>query len=54
VTLGPPRFATTHANIDLLLGLCVMTTAEKDTECEGTDSAEDFEKEDHQLCLFRL
>ncbi len=25
-----------------------MTTAEKDTECEGTDSAEDFEKKDHQ------
>jgi hypothetical protein len=48
VTLGPPRFATTHANIDLLLGLCIMATAEKDTERESTDSAEDFEKKDHQ------
>ena len=47
MTLGPPWFSTTEASLDLLLGLCVSTVPEIETECDRSKTAEDLEKEDH-------
>ena len=48
MTFGPPWFSTTEASRDLLLGLCVTTVPEMETERHSSKTAEDLEKEDHQ------
>jgi len=47
MALGPPWFSTTEAGLDLLLGLCVPSVPEMETECDRSKSTEDLEKEDH-------
>ncbi len=44
MTLGPPWFSTTQANVDLFLGLGVTTAAQIDAECDSGKTGDDLEE----------